>query len=416
MPPAGSGKKKKSLFQGQKTPFTKRLLRAVPVFLGAFLLTLVGSRAGFLRGLETYALDTMMRLQAPPTESDVAIVYIDDADYEKMFQGKSPLDSARLLELIQAIARGRPKVIGVDIETRSDQFREFETPQGLPPIVWAQDGVFSNREGKYHLFNVLGRKNSATLSGPVVLKLDSDGAVRHYTRLIATQKEDLPSFTWAVVSEYLPDKKTLNASKDELLIRFAGDPKGSHRVRLTASRVLDISDGQGWQSNSPIKDKIVLLGGAYAASDEHATPVGWMLGVEVLAYSIETELQGGGIRPPRSVDILALGVLAGLALCLLFQHFSVGKALLLSIAAVPLLSIACSLVAFRSTAYWVYFVPVLIALLSQQVFEQAKDYRRKIMNNLYQTMAGTPADANNLIARQANRLKSKLWKIDKGSR
>jgi CHASE2 domain-containing sensor protein len=390
---AGTNKITRS--QGRKIPLRKRLLRTTPVLLGALVLTFMINRTGLLRELETYALDAQTRLQAPPTESDVAIVYITDADYVKIFQEKSPLDPAKLQNVIHAIARGRPKVIGVDIETNGQEFRKIQPSPDWPPIVWARNAVFSHRAGRFYLFNVLGGKNPAPISGLVVLKLDSDGAVRRYTRLVETQQGDFPSFAWAVVNEFSPDRiKKQKPSKEELFIKFAGDLEGSHRIYFTASGVLDISDGPGWQNNSPFKDKIVLLGGAYAASDEHDTPVGWLHGVETLAYIIETELQGGGMRPPGRIVIILLVVSATVVLCLLFQHFSPGKALLVSLVAVPLLAMACSLVAFWSLAFWAYFAPALIAVFSQQFFDQVKEYRSKFMKGLYEEVAGATEDAD----------------------
>lgn len=198
-----------------------------------------------------------------------------------------------------------------------------------------------------------------------------------------------------MVNQFSPDRaKKLPASKEELTIKFVGDREGSHRLHFTASGVLDLADGPGWQTNSPIRDKIVLLGGAYAASDEHHTPLGWMLGVEVLASIIETELQGGGTRPPNRMVIILMGILSGLTLLLLFHHFWLGTAVLLSVIAIPILAMACSLVAFWSLAFWSYFVPVLIAILSQQLYDQAKEYRKRFVRQLYEGVVGTPRDTD----------------------
>lgn len=156
-----SRKNIRAAFARQRISLRKRLLRAVPVLIGAFLLTFLLSRAGLFRQLETYTLDTQMRLQETPHDSDVAMVLINDDDYGKIFQGKSPLDPANLQKLINTIARGRPRVIGVDIDTAGPEFRALQHPPEWPPIVWARNAVFSNIEGRYYLFNVLGGESSA---------------------------------------------------------------------------------------------------------------------------------------------------------------------------------------------------------------------------------------------------------------
>jgi CHASE2 domain-containing sensor protein len=369
----------------------ERILKAAPAVIIAILLTFLLSRSGFFRQLETYALDTQVRLQSSQLESDVAIVRIDDDDYAALFHEKSPLDHTALTRLINAIALGKPRVIGVDLDTSTPEFRDFHPLPGWPPIVWARNGSFSNREGKFHALKVLGGQQPQATAGLVVLKLDADTAVRRYTRMCKTEHGPAPSFPWAVATQFFGREGAQTVGDDELFIKFAGDREGSHRLHFTAARVLDLSDGPGWQTDSPIKDKIVLLGGAYAASDEHETPLGWMLGVEVLAYAIETELHGGGMRPASGITITVLGGCVGLVLLLLFQHFPPTKALLLSFPIILLLGMVCSLVTFRTIAFWAYFVPIPLAVLVQEGYVQAKDYRKKLVRQLYEGVLGRPA-------------------------
>jgi CHASE2 domain-containing sensor protein len=137
-----------------------------------------------------------------------------------------------------------------------------------------------------------------------------------------------------------------------------------------------------------IKNKIVLLGGAYKASDEHDTPFGWMLGVDILAHTIETELNGGGLKPAPKSAIILLEIFDGFVLLFLFQRFRFGKAILLGVVAIPILSMTCSLIAFRSVAFWAYFAPILVAILVQQLWEQAKEYRKTLTKDLADGEAG----------------------------
>src|SRR3989442_15786421 len=74
----------------------ERILKAAPAVIIAILLTFVLSRSGFFRPLETYALDTEVRLQSSQQESDAAIVRIDDAAYANLFHERSTRDQSTL--------------------------------------------------------------------------------------------------------------------------------------------------------------------------------------------------------------------------------------------------------------------------------------------------------------------------------
>jgi CHASE2 domain-containing sensor protein len=370
----------------------ERTFKSIPAVLIGVVLTFALSRSGFFRQLETYALDTQVRLQGGAEDSDVAMVHIDDEDYATLFHEKSPLDQAILQKIISAIAAGKPRVIAVDIDTSAPEFQDIHPAQDWPKVVWAQNGNFSNIDGKYHLTQLLGQRQPPVLSGLVIMQLDADGAIRRYPRLCQTDHGNLESFPWAVAKEFDPLEvaKRPPPSTAGLFIKFAGDKEGSHRLHFTASRILELADGPGWQSESPIKDKIVLLGGAYEAKDEHDTPLGWMLGSEALAYAIETELHGGGLSPPSPILITILGGIAGVALLLLFQHFTPPKAFLISLFAIPILGMSGSLMTFKTMAFWAYFVPIPLAVLGQEIYARVRDYRMKLIKNLYEGVVKKP--------------------------
>ena len=389
-----SSKKNKQDLEKRGISLLERVIKSTPAVLIGIVLTFFLSRSGIFRQLETYALDTQVRLQGADHDSDVVVVRIDDQDYDNLFHSKSPLDQATLLKIINAIAAGKPRVIGVDIDTTSIQFREMHPPTNGPVIVWARNGSFSHRDGKYHLSALLGGQEPDPTFGVIVMRLDADGAIRRYPQLCATSQGAVPSFPWAVMKAFEPETANRRQpTQDDLFIKFAGDREGSHRQHFTASRILELADGPGWRADSPIKDKVVLLGGAYAADDEHDTPLGWMLGVEVLAYAVETELKGGGLRPASPILVTVLGGFSGLVLLLLFQHFTPPKALLLSLMAIPVLGMISSLFTFKTMAFWAYFVPIPLAVLAQEFYHQAKDYRKKLIQQLYEGVVGKPVEA-----------------------
>src|SRR5689334_9982171 len=138
----GSSSKKKEL-ETRGISLLERAIKSLPAILIGICLTFFLSRSGIFRQLETYALDTQVRLQGAERDSDVAVVLIDDEDYANLFDGKSPLNHSSLEKIINAIAAGKPRVIGIDVDTSAPQFRDLKLPAGGPIIVWAQAGSFS---------------------------------------------------------------------------------------------------------------------------------------------------------------------------------------------------------------------------------------------------------------------------------
>src|SRR5690349_17901648 len=110
-----SSRKEKTEIEKQGISLLERFIKATPAVLIGIALTFFLSRSGIFRQLETYALDTQVRLQGSLQDSDVAVVRIDDADYDDLFHSKSPLDPATLLKILNAISAGKPRVIGLDI-------------------------------------------------------------------------------------------------------------------------------------------------------------------------------------------------------------------------------------------------------------------------------------------------------------
>lgn len=374
--------------EGKKESLWRRLRRELPVIGFAILLTFIFSNAGLLRKFETTALDVTMRLRHRRTHSDVAVVRITDQVYESSFGGKSPLDPVKFQELIEAIAWGRPKLIAVALDTSAPAFKEMRLPPAPPlgpPIVWARNGVYSNVRQMFHLSGVLGRKEPKPFAGAILFMKDDDGVIRRYTRLCKTDEGLVESFPWEVIKR-LSDERTkgLKASEEEELADFVG----SNRVNMPADEILRQFHDEGYRTEGILKDKIVILGGDYAAQDEHDTPAGWALGVEVLAQMIETELEGGGTRPASTVVILLLEVLDGFIVLVLFRIMGLRNALIVCALTLPLLALLCSLIAFWSFAHWAYFVPILLLVFSHQLYERGKDYFKKLPDKVASDLSG----------------------------
>src|SRR5205085_10007204 len=95
---------------------------------------LVLNRAGLVNRLETTFLDWQMRLDVPDEESQVVIVDITQKDFENVFRGQTrPLQPDALRTLINAVAKGQPCVIAVDVDTHFAQFKDFNVSNEWPP-------------------------------------------------------------------------------------------------------------------------------------------------------------------------------------------------------------------------------------------------------------------------------------------
>ncbi len=195
----GEALEKRKRPQKQRRPLWQRLLAASPVIAGSIFLTLLYSNASVFRKLETAALDFRMRAREPTGDSNVAIVTITNEDYQQFFSGKSPLDPIVVNRIIAAIASARPKVIGVALDTSPETFQSITAPPDWPPIVWARSATYSRVHKKYLLSGVLGRSSTSAAYGLLTLKIDSDFAIRRYTRWYETDTGREPSFSWAML-------------------------------------------------------------------------------------------------------------------------------------------------------------------------------------------------------------------------
>jgi hypothetical protein len=381
----------------RKITLAKRLLRATPVLIFLLLLVFVFSGLGVLDKLETAALDTEARLnKTPSAENSVAIVNIDDDDYQKIFDNRSPLNPGKLYNLIDKIARCHPRLIAVDIDTSDSSFKDgLKIESYWPPIVWERD--FEKRpeslEDLQAPKSVLGGKGAEfDASSGLAFLLEHHGRVRTYQRLVETQNGPLPSFAWAIVQRGAGDRaKSLDPHRGPLFIRYAGDREGSHRLDFSAQRFLEWYEKK-WKDDpgaSPYNGKIVLLGtvhGAGAESDQYVTPLGEMFGVRINAGVVETELAGGGYPLPSTITIALLEIFGAVALVLIFHVLRPLKALLVSLIIIPLLALVCSLISFSSFLRWDYFAVVLVGVL---IYELYLHYRVKMVETIYEQVEGS---------------------------
>jgi hypothetical protein len=385
-----------------KEGFWRRLWRALPVLLLTIFLTFILVRREGLHEFAAESQDLLMRLSAQPNDTRVAVVMIGDEEYENEFKKDGALDPAKLQELISALARGNPKVIGVDIDTSDRRYRDFQFTGWQPPVIWVR-AVYETVTGIPTPRDVLGgidpQLNEETNSG-LPLLYDVNKVTRLYQRVIQTTEGNKLSFPWAVVKRFDPKAaEQREGTTDRLIIGFAGAPS----EELSASQILRVANEPGWPANEKIKDKIVLIGVSYLGQDRHETPLGVRQGVHNMAAVIETELSGGGIEQPDEFAFLPLWILQSVVLVILFQYFPLRKAiwknLAWSIALVVGSAMICSLIAaflashsltYLSLVYLAYFLPVGIFVFVEQLRDLLNDWRKEKLGHVYGQVSDGP--------------------------
>jgi CHASE2 domain-containing sensor protein len=385
--------------------FWKRLLRALPALLVTILLTFLLVRSDHLHEFAAESQDLLLRLTTRPQASRVAVVMIGDEEYESEFKKDGSLNPAKLQELISAIAKGNPKLIGVDIDTSDQRYRNFQPPESRRPVVWVR-AVYEPVTERPTPRDVLGGADPQLNNGPhsgLPLLYDVNKVTRLYQRLIDTTEGELPSFPWSVAKTLDPKVgERRPANTDRLIIRFAG----AQSEELSATQILQVANEPWWPDNKQIKDKIVLIGVSYLGQDRHETPLGEKSGVHNMAAAIETELDGGGVPQPGDLAFLPLWIMQGLALVLLFHFFPLSKAiwknlawsLALAVGSALVCSVIASFVAARSLTYLSlvylpYFLPVGVFIFIEELRERLNDWRKEKLAHVYgEVRAASPAD------------------------
>lgn len=356
---------------------------ALPALLAAVILIAFFTNTDQYRSIEKTILDFQMRWNMPKEESNVAVVEITDDDYYKIFEGRSPLNPSKLTHLISAIAFGQPCVIGVDISTYDPPFKDMETPESWPPVIWVRDISEESLSvnDKPSPKDVLGGKDAAfnQEAGLALLIEDDHGVVRRYRRMIETTEGRLPSFPWVI---YQQSRKScpgiatsdLEESAESLTINYSRGQEGINRKRMLASHVLELASSPE-ELEKDLKGKIVLLGGSYAGQDFHDTPIGRMPGVINMANTIETELRGGGWPQPPIFLMVFFILFEGIAIVFLFdKKRSWQKAVLLSMPIIFIMALVSSLVSHGSLVYFPYFALIMVGVLVYELIGRIKDY------------------------------------------
>lgn len=348
----------------------------------------------FLHSAEASALDSGLRALSPLRSSSLRIVAINDNDYKQMFLEQSPLEPQRVLQLIEAVASGHPRVIAVDIDTSGTNWSKLVTEERLrrwPPVVWVRNAPdWGTNIGVQPFLG--GNRLTNALFGVTGLKRGSDGVVRYYRRRLKTTEGELDSLPWAVVKAYTAKNRDLPLSpmerqdsrapggdsaegKEDLALNFSREAFADSL--LSASDVLDAASSEAWLHNGVFSNKIVVLGGTFQyARDAYETPLGLVNGVELNAQAIASDLENRQVHDAKEDAIMWLEIgLAEVLAVLVYVWRDVRPAVWFCTLLTPTLAVFGSVVAFFYFHYWVNFIPILFWVHLEFHFELLKDNR-----------------------------------------
>jgi CHASE2 domain-containing sensor protein len=405
--------------------FGRHYLKAVGWIVFLIVVVHFMEASGVLKGFETAGLDTFLRLHSRKMSERVVVVEITDQDYESpdLFQGKSPLKSGLLAELVSNIQKYDPAVLAMDFDTRSKEWCQLDqvlltkilpekaNAQGVsphPPVIWAE--VPANIEEPLRLTPVLGGMlHDRNYVGVPRFPVDPDGLVRRYDEefsvagslgdcssqpapstdipegeqhLSASNTRDaLPSFAKAIL-DHACDRPGVHCSSlrqerhAPVIFNFYGDRYRfpiiqSHEFIGPAAQSLSKNNDLQAQRADLFRHKIVLLGGNFsAARDVYMTPLGPMAGVELIALAIESDFAGGIRETQKWLEKLADFLVGSLIVFLYFYYRRRPRvAFLTSLFGIPLLAALFSWLLFQSAAYWFNFMPIIIGMVLHQMLE-----------------------------------------------
>lgn len=387
------GRPVSELLREPHRPLGRQVLHALPIIVLVSVVMIAAEHWGWTKPLELSVLDRWIRLNIPYDARYVAMVTIGDEEYASpdLFGSTSPLNSHVLARLLGAILQARPAVVCVDIDLSDSDLAPIQSvlaKHAAVPMVFYrsvdQDGALTPRQDRI-------REELQRDSALPLFPLDDDGLVRRYERVITTSEGPLPSLPWAAALAYcngLSTGRPPQARKracsginersalenPEVILNLTRERYGVRR--LPVRDVLALEGTDAWGDGGPLSGMVVVLGGSYrAARDDYATPVGRLAGAELVAQAIEAELRGRSIRHAAWPLILALEILSGLVVVLVHHRFRPRTALVISLIAIPSLASASGFFAFSTMGVWANTIPVTLAALIHQLYDNAREYR-----------------------------------------
>ncbi len=373
--------------------------------LGGILVLFVlgATRQSWFSVLDGFVYDHFIGHLDTPVMDEIVIVIIDSKSLTVL--GRWPFPRKLHARLLDIIARGKPAVVGMDINFAEPDKEHPEDDQALVratrdagnvvlPVVLEEYGP--DGELRESLPFPALRKVAATL-GHVHVKLESDGIARSVFLMAGLNRPRWPAFSLAMAriggdwpaSRGFPKSGETPVYRDmsanvwrnhrQVLIPFPADGRGLERVSY-----VDVI--QGRVAPARFQGKYVLLGAAAAGlGDNIRTPVSPngrpVMGVEFNAWVLNALLQNRLIVPVSPVWQYGGNVL--LILLMLMMYRPRGWKWLYGIA---LLFIGITLGDFLLLSRFGYWYPPAVMLMSILFFFLAANWHlvRKLLKVLFE--------------------------------
>jgi CHASE2 domain-containing sensor protein len=320
---------------------------------------------------EKFVVSKLFRL-LPSKPSNIAIVEINDGDYQKYFHAQSPLSKEMLREIVIAILKNEPKVLGVAIDTSDSRYADFEIPDSPTPIVWATLPVLSKDGELDHIKNSLGDQDSDRPEGLAVLPQDNEtNALCCYQKFEPVSKSVFEeTFEQRLLGEYEPSFKNVERSADQYYLKFNNEDQNKQRVVMGIARLFSLSESENSRTENPLKNKIVILGGSYRGQEKiFPTYGGNYKGYEIHAAAIETDLDGIHLQPTPWYFRILIDIIFGFVSIVIFHIYEkqFGIAVMISICIFFILSLSLSLLRYNNFYGVIQYLPTLLFLLIAKV-------------------------------------------------
>jgi adenylate cyclase len=385
----------------------RRFYKSLWLGAGVSILLSTASYLGYLEYVEGKALDFLMLVRGQQRSAEIVLVQIDDDAFEKLGE-RQPLARSYIARLIDIAARGGARVIGLDIE-----LKVATDPGEDQRLLAAIDGAAENGVSRVvPVFYVRPLKGDDKgmlfrrapffdarlegISGFANAPVDVDGLIRRVPlTLRGGDGRVLPSLALAVAARYggydaarldralnrdsevilelpewnrfdgkaRPEITLLSFRKDETWrINFTG-AQGSFAA-LPSGPLAQLAEAKvALAADNPFRGKIVLIGATFQDSrDFYPTPHGLMSGLEIHANMIHTILTRSHVAPARQLLAFAILLFFTLLSSVLITLYSPTLVTILSLAAIPLILIPLSYLAFAHLGLWVDFVTPVVAI------------------------------------------------------
>jgi CHASE2 domain-containing sensor protein len=359
----------------QQKAFLKYMGKALVTIVAIALIMAVFVGKGVLYSLEMSGLDPLLRWSAFK-DPDIRVVEITDEDYSKFFKETSPLDRKDLRAVILKIANAKPKLLVIDLDVTPTKDERDHNVTPLPVqvqndvpgtlIIWPQTTARPHLYGSEIELPLPPAAIPSTHFGVPLFPRERDGMVRAYMRYVPViyknRPTSWPSLAWQAFRGGTASEKPRTEEEEPDLLYFNF---GSDRYAFGHTDIESIMQRDNAELASNLGGKTVILGGNYAAArDEYFTPAGPMAGVDLVAYAMETEIRGGGMRELQKiadffVDILLGSFLAVVGYVIASNWLRIAASVLLGLT-LPFIG---SYLVFHSWNLWLSFVPVILGAL-----------------------------------------------------